>query len=341
MRRSEILETKGISCRMRRCVTIKKHYGKPDIILKNFWRDNRHFADLFNAALFAGKQVLKPDDLREADTDISSILKFNGHIDTVQKVFDVVKKTAHGVDFALWGLENQNKIHYAMPLRHMLGDSFSYLKEYNEIAARNKLEKHFKSSDEFLGNFRQTDRLHPVISLCVYYGEDEWNGPVCLKDMLKIPQNLETLVSDYKMNLPQVRKSEMLPFQNSEVATVFEVSRLIYEDDYQKIMDIYKDKTISSELGAVIGAITGAQNFIDYILDVEEKGDEIYMCKSLDRWAEMHRQEGISEGRSEGIKATVRVCKNFNISKKDIIENIMREFSIPEEETIAYVEKYW
>lgn len=43
-------------------------YSKPDVIkqlrqdfydtiLKNFWRNNHHFADLFNAALFDGKQT--------------------------------------------------------------------------------------------------------------------------------------------------------------------------------------------------------------------------------------------------------------------------------------------
>lgn len=87
---------------------------------------------------FNGEQVLKPQDLTEADTDVSSMLKFNGHAETVQKILDVVKKTAYGVDFVLWGLENQAKIHYAMPLRHMVGDAFSYMKEYDEIAAVNK-----------------------------------------------------------------------------------------------------------------------------------------------------------------------------------------------------------
>ena len=86
---------------------MERNKVKPDTILKNFWRDNHHFADLFNAALFDGEQVLKPDDLLEVDTDISSILKCNGHVETVQKVLDVVKKTAYGIDFVLWGLENQ------------------------------------------------------------------------------------------------------------------------------------------------------------------------------------------------------------------------------------------
>ena len=83
-------------------------------ILKNFWKNNEHFADLFNAYLFQGEQVLKPEDFTEVDTDISSLIKFNGHAETVQKVLDVVKKTAYGVDFVILGIENQQKIHYAM-----------------------------------------------------------------------------------------------------------------------------------------------------------------------------------------------------------------------------------
>ena len=172
--------------------TAEKNKIKPDTILKNFWRDNRHFADLFNAVFFNGEQVLKPQDLTEADTDVSSMLKFNGHAETVQKILDVVKKTAYGVDFVLWGLENQAKIHYAMPLRHMVGDAFSYMKEYDEIAAVNKKNGEFHSADEFLSGFKKTDRLHPVISLCVYYGESEWDGPFSLKDMLEIPEKIES-----------------------------------------------------------------------------------------------------------------------------------------------------
>ena len=78
--------------------TAEKNNIKPDTILKTFWRDNDHFADLFNAALFDGEQVLCPADLTEVDTDVSSMVKFNNHAETVQKVLDVVKKTAYGVD---------------------------------------------------------------------------------------------------------------------------------------------------------------------------------------------------------------------------------------------------
>ena len=175
------------------------------------------------------------------------------------------------MDFVLWGLENQAKIHYAMPLRHMVGDAFSYMKEYDEIAAVNKKNGDFHSTDEFLSGFKKTDRLHPVISLCVYYGESEWDGPFSLKDMLEIPEKIEPLVSDYRMNLVQVRSSGELCFSDPDVNMVFDMSRLIYARDYAKIKEIYSDHDIPADLGVVIGAITESQKLIDHALELEQR----------------------------------------------------------------------
>ncbi len=52
----------------RRFMTQKR---KPDIILGNYWSDNDHFADLYNAVLFDGKQVLLPENLEELDSNVS------------------------------------------------------------------------------------------------------------------------------------------------------------------------------------------------------------------------------------------------------------------------------
>lgn len=318
---------------------------KPDTILKNFWRDNYRFADLFNAVLFNGEQVLNPDDLSEVDSDVSSLIKFNGHVETVQKVLDVVKKTAYGVDFVIWGLENQAKIHYAMPLRHMVGDAFSYMKEYQEIAAKNRRDKNFASSDEFLSNMKKTDRLHPVISLCVYYGEDPWDGPFCLVDMLEVPEKIKPLVADYKMNLIQLRTSKTLQFHNQDISTVFDISRSIYERDYRRIAALYKDMQIPSELGMVIGAITQSQKLIDHALERKQKGGQVNMCNALEELENTAIQrglkKGIEEGLVKGIQATLRTCKNFNIAKDDAAKNLKKEFSLSDAEVEKYMQMYW
>lgn len=71
--------------------TAKLNKIKQDTILI-FGKNNDRFADLFNTFLFNGEEILKPDDITEVDTDVSSMLKFNGHAETVQKILDVVKK---------------------------------------------------------------------------------------------------------------------------------------------------------------------------------------------------------------------------------------------------------
>ena len=53
----------------------EKQKLKPDIIVKNYWRNNEQFADFFNAVLFDGKYVIKADELVDMDTEESSILE--------------------------------------------------------------------------------------------------------------------------------------------------------------------------------------------------------------------------------------------------------------------------
>ena len=311
-----------------------KNQVKPDTILKTFWKNNQRFADLFNTVLFEGNPVLKLNDLQEVDTDVSSIIKFNGHAETVQRILDVVRKTAYGVDFIIWGLENQEKIHYAMPLRHMIGDSLIYLKEYNEIAAKNRKEKEYSTTDEFLSALKKDDRLHPVISLCIYYGEKEWDGPFNLLDMLVIPEYLKPLVSDYRMNLIQVRQSENLCFQNQDISIVFDMIRSIYNKDYETFHEMYKDKTMSAELGLTVGSVVKSQAIINEVMKMEEKRSEVDMCDALQRWFD----EAVQKGKIEGVIST---CRRFHISKEETVRNLIEEFSLSKSRAEEYIKMYW
>lgn len=312
-------------------VTAIRNKVKPDTVLKNFWRDNQRFADVFNTVLFNGKQVLKPEDLKEADTDISSVIKFNNHAETVQQILDVVRKTADGTDFIIWSLENQEKIHYAMPLRHMIADALIYLKEYNELSARNKKEKNYSSSDEFLSGLTKTDRLHPVIGLCIYYGEEKWDGPTNLVDMIQVTDDLKPMISDYKMNLLQIRSSKHFQFQNNDVQTVFDMVRLIYEEDYTNFNKRYKDKSISTELGLTIGSIVNSQRIINQSLIMEEREREIDMCKALENLF----NKGIEQGVIETKKETV-----FSLSKMGMpVEQIAQAVKIAVEDVQSWLQE--
>ena len=49
------------------------------------------------------------------------------------------------------------------------------------------------------------------------------------------------------------------------------------------------------------------------------------------------RKKNRWEGILEGIRATVRTCRNFNISETDTVRNIMNEFFLSQEEAVNYV----
>ena len=119
----------------------------------------------------------------------------------------------------------------------------SYLKEYQEITRRYKKEKEKTTEDEFLSKMRKEDRLHPVITLTLYYGEKQWDRPYCLKDMIvEMPEEIAAIFSDYKMNLLEVRDSAKYVFNNTDVQSVFEITREAFAGHFDRIREKYRRK---------------------------------------------------------------------------------------------------
>ena len=276
---------------------MRKEKVKADVRLKNFWRKSERFADLFNAVIFEGREIISPQDFQEMDTDMSGIIKMKDYEESVVRIRDVMKMTAYGVRFAVLGIENQQKIHYAMPLRTMLYDGLGYLKEYQEITRIWKMHGAKRTEDEFLSKMRKEDRLHPIITIVVYYGEKEWDGPLSLKDMIEdMPEEIQKIFPDYRMNLVQVLDSDKYTFHNEDVRTVFEISREIFRGNFRKISEKYRNKGIDSELAAVIGEIT---DFRECWKAPENEG-VVNMCTALENLRLQCRQLGWREGVQEG-----------------------------------------
>ena len=156
--------------------------------------------------------------------------------------------------------------------------------------------------------------------------------------MLEIPEDLEGLVSDYKMNLIQIKESEQFPFKNEDVNTVFDIVRKIYNEEYAKITDIYKEKKLSAELGIIIGSIVESNQLINEASKIKEKGSELNMCKALEKLMNECEEKGKVEGKVQGVILT---CQKFKISQEETLQNLIEEFSFSKEEANNYIEKYW
>lgn len=64
---------------------------KPDIVVKKYWQNKEHFADLFNAILFKGASKIKPEELEDMDTEESSVLEHREYAESIDASRDNVK----------------------------------------------------------------------------------------------------------------------------------------------------------------------------------------------------------------------------------------------------------
>lgn len=297
-----------------------------DVSLKTFWRDNEHFADLFNATVFNGKQVLKPDKLTEMDTDVSATIHSKSYNESITRNRDVVKKMSDGVEFNILGLEIQDKTHYAMPLRTMTYDALGYIKEYNDIKKHHKLNKDsFRSHEEFLSGINKSDRFHPIITLVLYYGESLWDGPTCLSDMMiSMPDNIKAYFSDYKLNLVQILDSDKYTFYNEDVRDVFNIIRNIYNDDFDSIYREYESRNVDIDVMELICNITSVPKLMDLCTDTEQ-GGTVNMCEAMKRFQAECESKGMKEGiDSEKVNSIISMLE-FGITKEQILTRYTKE----------------
>ena len=219
---------------------------KPDTVLKNYWSDNERFADIFNATLFDGSPVIKPEELESEDTEESFVLEHRDYAESIKASRDNIKiskrSVTYGVEFVMLGLESQEHVHYAMPLRVMGYDYSTYKKQYDNNAKKYKKSDSL-NEDEYLSRMKMTDKFMPVITIVVYYGEKPWDGAVSLHGMLDIPEALKVFVNDYKMLLVEARQND-LRFHNANNVDFFNMMRVILDKSLTR--DEAKKKVIDT-----------------------------------------------------------------------------------------------
>lgn len=221
--------------------------------------NNEHFADLCNAVLFEGNEVIRAEELEDADTEESSVLEHREYAESITASRDNIKvqktSTEHGVQFVLLGLKHQEHVHYAMPMRVMGYDYGVYKKQYDSNAKKYQQVSGMEE-DEYLSRMKKTDRFIPVVTIVVHYGEKVWDGATSLHEMSDISE-------------------EMKPFPKNEAK--------------QKAMQYSREHKVDK---TVIMTVAGAANMKLNYNALAEKGDGD-MCTLFEEIAKEGKAEGI------------------------------------------------
>ena len=179
-----------------------------DIITSTYWADNERFADIMNVGLFKGKKVLSAKQLEERDSNSLAMTENQQKKKGVQKRRDILKKANFGTNFVLVGVENQMHIHRGMPVRIMGYEFLGYDKQLKDIRREHERKKDL-AEGEYIAGFSKDDKLNPICTLVIYYGQEPWEGPAKLSDILnfeKLPEEVRKLVVDYPIHVIDARR---------------------------------------------------------------------------------------------------------------------------------------
>ena len=294
--------------------------GEKDIAEKILLAYNDVFSDIVNVLLFEGQEIIRENDLENQTTE--SAYKADGKLHEIDR--DVAKRWKSGnLRLACMGFENQTSSDSDMPLRVIAYDGMEYRAQL--------LKKSVKETEEADG--AQKQNRYPVITMVLYFGyEHLWNGPISLKDRLKIPTGLDNYVNDYKINLYQIAylPDEQIKQFKSDFRVVAEFfaqkrKQVDYTPSNQQLRHV-------KEVLQLFSIMTDDDRFEDIYNEELEKGEGGVktMCDVLDRAMEKGKLAGLEEGRKAGIKTgevmmTYVALKLVNAGRESDLERAVRD----------------
>ena len=183
------------------------------------------FADVGNVNLFDGEPVIRPEQLVRLPQE--SFYRDNyGRLR--EHCMDCrMKVEEQGVAIAILCLENQAGVCDTMPVRELGYIYTNYSEQLRHIRQE-------KENGTFFGPRRGgrgtplKEKLIPVIPLVIYYGQEEWDGPEELSQLLALPEDerekWEPWILNHRIHLVHV------PAQGEQV-------RKKYQSDFRHIAD--------------------------------------------------------------------------------------------------------
>lgn len=313
--------------------------GAIDIEGKQYLSNRVFFADAFNYLLYDGEQVIRPEELQELDTTELTVPYGNNAKVPVQKYRDLLKLWNAMMDssaiYLILGSELQDKVHYGMPVKNGLYDMLGYSKQISEI--RRSYQKESKddegeltvdngvlkiklTSEEFLSGLRRNDKLIPIITAVVYLGEEKWDGPRSLFDMLDVrDERLYRFLSNYKLNLispADMGDGEFTKF-HTELGYALKLIKHQSEDADELILREGHRK-ISLETAHFLNAAMKLD------LEFEQESGGVDMCKSIEK-----------RYKEKEVTGAIMGMRKLGASDENIIAAVMEMFNVTKEYVVA------
>ena len=278
--------------------------SKQDKILRGFFKVKTHFADIINAMLFEGKDVIHADELLLCDSDETIYFVYENRINVMERRRDILMHaTVNGIPVYI-GLEIQSTINYSMPYRLLLYDTMTYHLQYKLIDKDHR--EHFRPTG--------------VMSTVLYSGDRTWHQPHSLLDRILVPEPLKGLMNTWKGNIRDIKEINVELLRNEKVKSLVSAVQTIYR--WNKDTSTIKELVLSKEVAIVVAVMTNSEELVIRI--EKEEREEVDMCQVLEEFKLESEMRGLERGLKQGkIQTIVNQLKSkFGFVSKELIMKI-------------------
>ena len=266
---------------------------KNDIVLKDFFKNPRYFADLVNVILYSGLPVIDPEYLNIYDSEISTVIKDHSFIKEIELRRDIVFKYTNGNESKLIGIENQKQNDRFMLFRCMSYDSILYQRQINNLSNDNELMK--------------------VSSAVINWGEHRWQNYDNLYDFFKVQDIEKISTSNFSILVVNVLDIDYHLFKEKKNYDLIKTIQSIYK--FKGNLERLRGLVIDKDIAIIVASIVNEENEVLKKI-ILKQGEKVDMCESLMNFYNQGINEGINQGinlgvNKETLQKTKQIFKHF------------------------------
>lgn len=223
-----------------------------DIESKKFLGQPQNFVSIFNALLFDGQQVLKPEYLKDENSELV--------MNVSSKHVDIIKRYEDGTYLDLFVIESQSYVDPSMVARAM---------EYESVARMRYIRQNLKK------------HVPMILTVVLYVGESKWNAAKRLSELEIIHPGFEDMFNEFKLNLIELNTNHKYNTGEKATQDFFDLLRIIYR---KQILKEDLDREFNRDALYFAYVVTKNKELLS--IYQESKKRDVKVCRALDEMFE-------------------------------------------------------
>ena len=215
-----------------------------DIESKKFLGQPKSFVSIFNALIFYGQPVLKPEYFKDENSELV--------MNVSSKHVDIIKRYEDGTYLDLFVIESQSYVDPSMVARVM---------EYESVARMRYIRQNLKK------------HVPMILTVVLYVGESKWNAAKRLSELEIIHPGFEDMFYELKLNLIELNTNHKYNTGEKATQDFFDLLRIIYR---KQILKEDLDREFNRDALYFSYVVIKNKRVIEYLPEKQEE-----RCKSV------------------------------------------------------------